>query len=125
MNPNNSSDNNKNIKFNAQVQEATSLKTDPKAASTSESALSSDRPCPCFYLFHLQGKAVALLDILRNIQSSSLNGDGQGIPGTDVYGLTTGFSWNYYGRLSLGATCWFLMAEGGVNPLEVVIGVIF
>ena len=61
-------------------------------------------------------KAVALLDILRNIQSSSLNGDGQGIPGTDVYGLTTGFSWNYYNRLSLGATCWFLLADGGVNP---------
>ena len=61
-------------------------------------------------------KAVALLDILKNAQISSLNGDGQGIPGSDTYGLTTGFSWNYYDRLSLGATCWFIMAEGGVNP---------
>ena len=70
-------------------------------------------------------KAVALLDILRNAQASSQYGDGKGIPAADTYGLTTGFSWNYYDRLSLGATCWFLMAEGGVNPLEVVMGVIF
>ncbi|MFH2002936.1 MAG: hypothetical protein ABIK28_24935, partial [Planctomycetota bacterium] len=70
-------------------------------------------------------KAVALLDILRNAQTSSQYADGKGIPGSDIYDLTTGFSWNYYNRLSLGATCWFIMAEKGVNPLEVVMGAIF
>jgi hypothetical protein len=61
-------------------------------------------------------KAVALLDILRNAQVSSPYADSKGIPGADTYSLTTGFSWNYYDRLSLGTTCWFLIAEGGVNP---------
>ncbi len=61
-------------------------------------------------------KAVALLDILRNAQASGPNVNGQGIPGADTYSLTTGLSWNYYDRLSLGTTCWFLIAESGVNP---------
>lgn len=43
MGPNHSSNNNKNIKFIGQVQEAISFKIDPKAASASESALSSER----------------------------------------------------------------------------------
>lgn len=37
MRPNHSSNNNKNIKFIGQVQEAISFKIDPKAASASES----------------------------------------------------------------------------------------
>ena len=61
-------------------------------------------------------KAAALLDILMNAQISSRYADGKGIPGSDTYGLTTGFSWNYYNRLSLGTTCWFLIAEEGINP---------
>ena len=61
-------------------------------------------------------KATALLEILRNAQTPSQYTDGKGIPSSDTYGLTTGFSWNYYNRLSLGATCWFLLAESGVNP---------
>jgi hypothetical protein len=61
-------------------------------------------------------KTVSLLDILEDAQASSPYDDGKGIPAADVYGLTTGFSWNYYDRLSLGTTCWFLLAEKGVNP---------
>ncbi|HOP47987.1 MAG TPA: hypothetical protein PK874_10015 [Desulfobacteraceae bacterium] len=61
-------------------------------------------------------KAAALLELLRDEQSSNQYVEGQGIPGADVYGLTTGLSWNYYDRLSLGATCWFILAEEGVNP---------
>ena len=61
-------------------------------------------------------KATDLLEILRNAQAPSQYTDGKGIPSSDTYGLTTGFSWNYYNRLSLGATCWFLLAEGSVNP---------
>jgi hypothetical protein len=61
-------------------------------------------------------KADALLEILRSAQSSNQFIEGEAIPGADIYGLTTGFFWNYYDRLSLGATCWFLIAESGVNP---------
>ena len=61
-------------------------------------------------------KADALFDILVNAQVSSSNTGGKGIPGSDTYGLTTGFSWKYYDRISLGATCWFLIAEEDFNP---------
>jgi hypothetical protein len=61
-------------------------------------------------------KALALIDILRDAQASSQYSDGRGIPASDIYNLTTGFSWNYFNRISLGTTCWFLLADGGVNP---------
>jgi len=61
-------------------------------------------------------KALALLDILREAQVSSQYTDGKGIPSSDTFGLTTGFFWKYYDRPSLGSTCWYLLAEGSVNP---------
>lgn len=63
-------------------------------------------------------KAMALLDILRDEQSSNQYVEGEAIPGADIYGLTTGFSWNYFDRLSMGAICWYLLAEEGENPFD-------
>lgn len=65
----------------------------------------------------LQDAADALAP-LRQAQLQTEFADERGIPAADVADLTTGFDWTYSNRLALGATCWFVFAEHGVNPLR-------
>ncbi|MDW7992016.1 MAG: hypothetical protein RMK65_07810 [Anaerolineae bacterium] len=62
------------------------------------------------------GKARHYLNELREVQAKAPNGNGKGIVAAPADGLTTGFGWAYHNRLHVGATAWFLFAEGGYNP---------
>ena len=66
-----------------------------------------------------RAKADDSLAALRKAQTDEPNADGRGIVAADLYGLTTGFDWEYYDRLALGSTCWFIFAEHGYDPFEV------
>lgn len=59
------------------------------------------------------------LDALRKAQIAGLNADGWGIPAASCDGLSTGFDWEYFARVHVGATAWYLLAELGYNPLAV------
>jgi uncharacterized repeat protein (TIGR01451 family) len=56
------------------------------------------------------------LNELRKAQETASNGDGKGIVAAPADGLTTGFDWEYFNRLHVGATAWFIFAELGYNP---------
>lgn len=53
---------------------------------------------------------------LRNAQQSAINTNGLGIVAASHDGVTTGFTWDYFSRLHVGATAWFLFAELNYNP---------
>ncbi len=53
---------------------------------------------------------------LRAIQATATNGNGKGIVAAPADGLTTGFEWEYFNRLHVGATGWFIAGERGCNP---------
>ncbi len=52
-----------------------------------------------------------LIKFLSSVQDSS-----GGMLAADVDGLTTGFDWQYFKRLHVGATAWMILAQEGVNP---------
>jgi len=52
---------------------------------------------------------------LRAIQATAANGNGKGIVAAPASGLTTGFEWEYFDRLHVGATGWFIAGERGCN----------
>ncbi|HOJ40387.1 MAG TPA: dockerin type I repeat-containing protein, partial [bacterium] len=61
-------------------------------------------------------KFLQVITSLRQVQHHGPNGDGLGIIAASRDGLTTGLSWQYFSRLHLGATCWYLLAERAFNP---------
>lgn len=52
---------------------------------------------------------------LPAIQATAMNGNGKGIVAAPTDGLTTGFEWEYFNRLLVGATGWFIAGERGCN----------
>lgn len=62
------------------------------------------------------GRALFYLKELRELQATAANGNGYGIVAAPADGLTTGFDWEYFNRLHIGATSWFIFAELGYNP---------
>ena len=56
------------------------------------------------------------IESLHKAQATGLNSNGKGIPAANCDGLTTGFDWEYFARLHVGATAWFLLAELAYNP---------
>ena len=53
---------------------------------------------------------------LQQAQISAENSNGKGIVSASCDNLTTGFDWEYFSRLHLGATAWYILAEEGYNP---------
>ncbi len=54
---------------------------------------------------------------LRNAQASAQNTNGKGIIAASHDGVSTGFDWEYFSRLHIGATAWYIFAEMKYNPL--------
>ncbi|MEN6425145.1 MAG: hypothetical protein ABFE13_07270 [Phycisphaerales bacterium] len=61
-------------------------------------------------------KSNDLLGQLREAQASGPNANGKGIIAASHDGVTTGFGWEYFSRLHVGATAWYAFAEMGYNP---------
>ncbi len=61
-------------------------------------------------------KADTYRQTLRSAQQTATNGDGEGIVAASHDGLSTGFGFEYFGRLHTGATSWNVFAQLGVNP---------
>lgn len=60
--------------------------------------------------------ATFYLDQLRALQATAANNNGRGIVAAPADGLTTGLTWQYFNRLHVGATAWFIFAESRYNP---------
>ncbi|MCO6475964.1 MAG: hypothetical protein J5I94_05045 [Phaeodactylibacter sp.] len=56
------------------------------------------------------------IDQLRQAQASASNTDGMGIVAACHEGVTTGLTWEYFDRLHVGATAWYILAEKRWNP---------
>ena len=52
----------------------------------------------------------------HHIDTMFYNCNNKGIVSADHNHTTTGFDWEYHNRLSLGATCWYIIAKLGLNP---------
>lgn len=61
-------------------------------------------------------KAEFYLSELHRAQEQALNGNGRGLVAASHDGVTTGFNWDYFSRLHIGATAWLILAEQGYNP---------
>jgi hypothetical protein len=61
-------------------------------------------------------KADVYLSELRKAQESAANNNGKGIVAASHDGVTTGFGWEYFSRLHIGATSWYIFAEMEYNP---------
>ncbi len=61
-------------------------------------------------------KADFCLSELRKAQKSATNNNGKGIVAASHDGVTTGFDWEYFSRLHIGATAWYIFAEMEYNP---------
>ncbi|MCW5852109.1 MAG: hypothetical protein KIT87_18695, partial [Anaerolineae bacterium] len=55
-------------------------------------------------------------DQLRALQATATNGNGRGLVASPADGLTTGLTWEYFNRLHVGATAWYIFAEQRYNP---------
>lgn len=69
-----------------------------------------------FWLLGKNDKAQYFLNELRELQALHPNSNGYGIVSAPSDGLTTGFAWNYFSRLHIGATAWHIFAEQRHNP---------
>ncbi len=63
-----------------------------------------------------RSKVQLYLNELRDVQATAPNGNGKGIVAAPADGLTTGFEWQYFNRLHVGATAWYVFAEQWCNP---------
>ena len=61
-------------------------------------------------------RAQAYLDDVRYAQTNGPNNDGLGIIAASKNGLRTCDGDKYYASLHVGATAWYILAAGGVNP---------
>lgn len=83
-----------------------------------------------YWLLEEDENALYFLNELRELQAKHPNGNSKGIVAAPDDGLTTGFNWEYFARLHVGATAWFIFAERKYNPywppsLEVYLPMIF
>jgi len=53
---------------------------------------------------------------IKQAQTQAQNNNGRGIVAASHDGVTTGFNWEYFSRVHVGATAWFLFADMGYNP---------
>ena len=53
---------------------------------------------------------------LQKAQASARNTNGKGIIAASHDGVSTGFDWEYFSRLHIGATAWYIFAEIEYNP---------
>ncbi|MCP5005601.1 MAG: S8 family serine peptidase [Planctomycetes bacterium] len=53
---------------------------------------------------------------LRKAQAFANNTNAKGIVAACHDGVTTGFDWEYFSRLHIGATAWYIFSEIGYNP---------
>jgi hypothetical protein len=53
---------------------------------------------------------------LQRAQTSATNANNYGIVAACHDGVTTGFDWEYFSRLHVGATAWYIFAEMHYNP---------
>lgn len=53
---------------------------------------------------------------LQKAQASAQNTNGKGIVAASHDGVGTGFDWEYFSRLHVGATTWYIFAEMKYNP---------
>ena len=69
------------------------------------------------YAFALQPtRTLAVREVLRQAQQTPPFGDTRGIVAASRDGLTTGFSFQYFRRLHIGAAAWNVFAQLGHNP---------
>lgn len=61
-------------------------------------------------------KSDSCISELRNSQTLATNANGKGIVAASHDGVTTGFGWEYFNRLHIGATAWYIFAEMEYNP---------
>jgi len=61
-------------------------------------------------------KSDSYIEEIRKAQTSATNDNGKGIVAACHDGVTTGFDWEYFNRLHIGATAWYIFAERGHNP---------
>lgn len=60
--------------------------------------------------------AEAVLAEMREVQAQAPAGNGRGLVAAPVCCTSTGFDWEYYDRLHVGATAWYIFGELGYNP---------
>lgn len=63
----------------------------------------------------------SVLNFIQYVQENHINPmfynfNNKGIVSADTNHTTTGSGWEYHNRLSLGATCWYIIAKLGLNP---------
>jgi hypothetical protein len=56
------------------------------------------------------------LSELSGAQASAPNANGKGMVAASHDGVSTGFDWEYFSRLHIGATAWYILAEREYNP---------
>jgi hypothetical protein len=56
------------------------------------------------------------IEELRKAQMDAVNANGKGLVAASHDGVTTGFDWEYFSRLHIGATLWYAFAELKHNP---------
>jgi hypothetical protein len=56
------------------------------------------------------------LSELQELQMTAINGNKKGVVAAPHDGLTTGLHWEYFNRLHIGATSWFIFGELSYNP---------
>lgn len=61
-------------------------------------------------------KANKFLNELRRAQICAHNHNGKGIVAASHDNVSTGLDWNYFSRLHIGATSWYIFAELNYNP---------
>jgi len=72
----------------------------------------------------MKGNTNFVAPVLKSIEYVQSNHTGKqyfncndkGIVAADHDHVSTGFDWEYNNRLHIGATCWFIFAELGINP---------
>ena len=63
-----------------------------------------------------KNKANIYIAELLKAQVSASNANGKGICAASHDGVTTGFDWEYFNRLHIGATAWYIFSEMEYNP---------
>jgi hypothetical protein len=115
------------IKYNEEYHYVPYTYTDPGTEAIFEGFdFNNDRDAPwsegtgqmvvSYWLLGEDTKALYYLDELRELQIKHPHGNGKGIVAAPCDGLTTGFHWEYFARLHVGATGWFIFSELKHNP---------
>lgn len=69
-----------------------------------------------YWMLRNPTRAQFYLGELQQLQDTAPNGNDKGIVAAPADGLTTGFDWQYFNRLHVGATAWYVFAQRGYNP---------